>query len=233
MKPIVIIPARGGSKRIPRKNIKLMAGKPIIGYTIQNAIKSGLFERVFVSTDDPEIAEISKSFGAEVPFLRESSLSDDFATTGDVIADAIKKLGRKFETVEFICCIYPVTPLLKFERIAQAIERLQNEAWDYVFAGQIIPVALERSFRLDSTGALRIQNQNNFDTRTQDLSPPYFDAGQFYLGHRISWIDRKPILGSNSTIIKMNRFEAIDVDTLDDWDDMETLIELRLFMEGK
>jgi N-acylneuraminate cytidylyltransferase len=233
LKPIAIIPARGGSKRIPRKNIKMLLGKPIIGYAIENAISSGLFESVIVSTDDEEIAEISKSFGAEVPFFRTSELSDDFATTVDVIADTISNLGEKFDTDTLVCCIYPVTPLLRYERISQAITCLKNENWDYVFSGQLLPISLNRTFELNNSGVVKINNLDHVYTRTQDLSTSYYDAGQFYLGHRASWAQRKSIFGSNSTIIKMSKLEAIDVDTLDDWEDMETLVQLRKLLGGE
>jgi len=225
MDSIAIIPARGGSKRIPRKNIRELAGKPAIAYPIELAIKTGIFARVIVSTDDTEIAQIAKSSGAEVPFLRESKLSDDFTTTIDVIADAISKIDTV--GINYACCIYPVTPLLNIDRVIESYKILSENIWDYVFSACEFPTAIERAFRKNELGKVNFLNSNYVNTRTQDLSKSYYDSGQFYFGRLSAWKSKRPILTGNSTFIQLKKNEVLDIDEVEDWNLIENLLKLK------
>jgi len=225
MNSIAIIPARGGSKRIPKKNIRELAGKPAIAYPIELAIKSAIFGRVIVSTDDMEIAQIAQSYGAEVPFLREAKLSDDFTTTLDVIFDAISKIDT--EGINYVCCIYPVTPLLVLDRVLEGYKIISENTWDYVFTASEFPTAIERAFRKNHSGKVNFLDSNFVSTRTQDLAKTYYDSGQFYFGQLNSWQNKNPILTGNSTFIELNKNEVIDVDEVEDWYLVEKLLRLK------
>jgi pseudaminic acid cytidylyltransferase len=227
MSSIAVIPARGGSKRIPRKNVRLLNGKPAIAYSIQLAHSVGFFDRIIVSTDDPDIAKVSLEYGAEVPFLRSSNLSDDFTNTVDVIADAIKQiqnLGNKFN---FVCCIYPVTPLLRPNRVEQALEVLQSGKWDYVFPAIEFSSPIERGFKKLGSGLIEFAFPQFENTRTQDIDKTFHDAGQFYFGKAEAWLDRKSILNGQSTFIELEKNETLDIDDLEDWVLVEQLIRLK------
>ena len=225
MTSIAIIPARGGSKRIPRKNVRSLAGKPAIAYPIDLALKSGLFERVIVSTDDQEIASIALKFGAEIPFIRSTKLGDDFTTTVEVISDAVQKL--ELRSTQYVCCIYPVTPLLIEKRLEQAHELLKAGNWDYVFPACEYSTPIERSFRKNPSGKVDFLNSNYETTRTQDLEKTFYDAGQFYFGITEAWLNKVPILSGNSTFIELEKNETVDVDELADWDLVEFLLKAR------
>jgi pseudaminic acid cytidylyltransferase len=222
---IAVIPARGGSKRIPRKNIKELAGKPAIAYPIQLALSSDLFERVIVTTDDQEIAKVALEYGAEVPFVRSAELSDDYSTTLDVVADAIQKLNLK--DIEFLCCIYPVTPLLTISRIRQAAEILKSGSWDYVFPAIEYATPIERAFRKDLSGVIKFISPDFVSTRTQDLQKSFYDAGQFYFGRVKAWEMKAQVLNGNSTFIEMEKNEVIDIDEIQDWELASLLVQLR------
>jgi pseudaminic acid cytidylyltransferase len=217
MSSIAIIPARGGSKRIPRKNIKLLNGRPAIAYSIDLALSIGFFDRVIVSTDDPQIAEVSVDFGAEVPFVRSASLSDDFAITLDVIADATQQLRSLGGNFNYVCCLYPVTPLLKPKRVEQALEILQTGIWDYVFPAIEFPSPIERGFKKSPSGLIEFGFPEYANTRSQDIDKTFHDAGQFYFGKSEAWIEKKPILNGNSTFIQLDKNETLDIDDVDDW----------------
>jgi pseudaminic acid cytidylyltransferase len=224
MANIAIIPARGGSKRIPRKNVRSLYGKPAISYPIELAIRSGIFERIIVSTEDQEIAEVAIDFGAEVPFLREAKLSDDDATTLEVISDSAEKL--KLPDSDFICCIYPVTPLLELGRLLQAYEVLLNGTWDYVFPACEYTTPIERGFKRNSLGQVQFLVSEFISAKTQSIEKTYYDAGQFYFGKAQAWKNKLPLLDGNSTFIELGRHEVIDVDQEEDWNFVEKLMEL-------
>lgn len=226
MSTIAIIPARGGSKRILRKNVKLLAGKPAIAYPIELALNSGIFEQVIVSTDDAEIAEISRKYGAEVPFLRSPELSNDFTITVDVIADVAERLQDQGESFEYICCIYPVTPLLKVNRLKQALNTIESGKWDYVFPAIEFPAPIERGFKKGKSGLIEFDFPEFANTRTQDITKTFHDAGQFYFGKSEAWIEKKSILNGNSTFIELAKNETLDIDDLEDWELVEKLISL-------
>lgn len=221
---IAIIPARGGSKRIPRKNIQLLNGKPVIAYAIELALNLEFCNSVIVSTDDLEIANISKSFGATVPFIRSPELSGDYSTTMDVMADAINRIS--LNGIEFICCIYPVTPLLTEQVLTEAYNLLKRSDWDYVFPACAYETPLERAFRKDISGRVSYLKPEFVDTRTQDIEPSYFDAGQFYFGRKKAWRSKKPILNGNSTFIEFDQNQFIDVDNPKDWEKLVKLVNL-------
>jgi pseudaminic acid cytidylyltransferase len=226
MSAIAIIPARGGSKRIPRKNVRTLAGKPAIAYAIDLAHNSGIFERVIVSTDDAEIAEISRKYGAEVPYVRNSELSNDFAVTVDVIADAAQQLQHDDKSFDYICCIYPVTPLLELNRVKQALNMLETGRWDYVFPAIEFSSPIERAFKKGKSGLIEFSNPEFAKTRTQDIEKSFHDAGQFYFGTNEAWIEKRPILNGNSTFIELSKNETLDIDDLEDWVLVEKLLNL-------
>lgn len=221
-KAIAIIPARGGSKRIPRKNIKNFCGKPMIAYSIEAAINSGCFEQVIVSTDDSEIADIAKQYGAEVPYLRSAKLSDDYATTADVMADAVSRLNN--DEIEFICCIYATAPLLLSDDLIKGFSLLKdNEDADYTFSITEFAFPIQRALKLNNKAQISMFYPEYMSTRSQDLEEGWHDAGQFYWGTRNAWRDKKKIFGENSRGVKLPRIRVQDIDTFQDWEVAEFL----------
>lgn len=214
---IAIIPARGGSKRIPRKNIKQFAGKPMIGHAIDIARDSGLFDHILVSTDDDEIADIATSFGAEIPFRRPDSLADDLTPTVPVVAHAIdtcRELGWIFERV---CCIYPAVPFMQVDDLEASLRLLEeNQTIDYVFPVTAFPSAIQRALRRSADGRLHPFFGQNALTRTQDLESAYYDAGQFYWGSVDSWMSGK-IIHEHATGYVIPNWRVVDIDTAEDW----------------
>ena len=217
MSKLAIIPARGGSKRIPKKNIKHFLGKPIIAYTIENAINSKLFDEVMVSTDDDDIAEIAISYGAKVPFIRSEKNANDFATTIDVIKEVIlsyENLGRKFE---YASCIYPCTPLLSKERLEESFYLLEENNLDCVFPVIKYGFPIQRSVRLNDKGLLEMLQPEHLTTRSQDLEPSFHDAGQFYSFNVNNLISKQKLLTELTGHIEVSEMEAQDIDNLVDW----------------
>lgn len=222
---IAIIPARGGSKRIPRKNIKEFCGKPIIAYSIKAALKSNCFDRVIVSTDDHEIAEISQSYGAEIPFIRPKVVSDDFSTTIDVMQHAISEL--KLDTHNKICCLYATAPFLQIKDLAEAYSLLSDSSLDYVFSATEFSFPIQRALRIKNDGLIDMYQKDHINTRSQDLEKSYHDAGQFYFGHADSFIKGKPFfLDSQSRALLLPSYRVIDIDTEDDWKRAELMFKL-------
>jgi pseudaminic acid cytidylyltransferase len=226
MSAIAIIPARGGSKRILRKNVRLLAGIPAIAYPINLALNSGIFKRVIVTTDDSEIVSISRKYGAEVPFLRSAELSNDFAITVDVVADSVQRLRDGGESFDYVCCIYPVTPLLKENRIKEAFGTIASGTWDYVFPAIEFSSPIERGFKKGDSGLIEFSYPEFANTRTQDIPKTFHDAGQFYFGKSEAWLDKRSILNGNSTFIEMSKNETFDIDDLEDWALVEKLLKL-------
>lgn len=213
---IAIIPARGGSKRIPRKNIKDFCGRPMIEYSIRAALGSNIFDEVMVSTDDAEIADISRACGAQVPFMRSEKTSDDYATTNDVILEvleAYKKRGREFDIV---CCIYPTAPFITAETLREGVKMLKASS-----ASSIIPVIRfsfppQRGFVLKN-GYISPANAERFRARSQDLEPMYHECGLFYIASVADYLKNKSFLFSNSVPFIMKETEVQDIDTEEDW----------------
>lgn len=214
---IAIIPARGGSKRIPRKNIMHFNGKPMIAWSIEAAKSSRLFERIIVSTDDPEIAQVSKQFGAEVPFIRPAELSNDFASTTEVVAHATRWALNHGLDVKSVCCIYATAPFIREEDLKQGCEVLESGEWDYAFTATNFAAPIFRSFKETSQGGLEMFFPEHFLTRSQDLPLALHDAGQFYWGYPESWTQGKRIFGDRSKAIIIPRWRVQDIDTLEDW----------------
>lgn len=230
---IAVIPARGGSKRVPRKNVKLFHGLPIISYAIRAAQSCEQIDQVFVSTEDDEIAEIAKSFGAVVPWLRSQDLSDDFTSTVSVMQDAIIRLKGDFENIENVCCIYPATPLLKPIYLTQSLQILEENNWDFVISANRIESNPERYFQLGTLRQIKMLFPLNKDSRTQDLPVTYCDAGQFYWGHRSKWEIGRSILSNTSTIFEIPQGSAVDINTLEDWQRAESLFSLQKELQNE
>ena len=220
---IAVIPARGGSKRIPRKNIKTFNGKPMIAWSIEAAKSSGLFERIIVSTDDAEIAEVSKQFGAEVPFTRPAELSNDFAATTEVIAHAALWAIEQGLDLESVCCIYATAPFVQVEDIKRGCEALDSGDWDYAFTVTDFAAPIFRSFKQTEQGGLEMFFPEHFGARSQDLPVALHDAGQFYWGRPKAWIQGKRIFDNRSKPILIPRWRVQDIDTTEDWDRAEIL----------
>jgi N-acylneuraminate cytidylyltransferase len=220
---IAVIPARGGSKRIPRKNIRSFHGVPIIAYAINNAIKSRLFEKIFVSTDDEEIAEIALKYGASVPWIRPKEISDDFSTTNSVMKHAVENLRDRAEGVENVCCIYPTTPLLQPKFLKLGLECMSGGDWDYVIAGIRSQSPPERLFSIGPNNEVQMLFPEYEKTRTQDLMNHFQDAGQFYWGKTSSWEQELPIFTGHAAMVEIPSEYAVDIDTLEDWNYAEFL----------
>jgi pseudaminic acid cytidylyltransferase len=224
---IAIIPARGGSKRIPKKNIKHFLGKPIISYPIKQAIKSKLFDRVFVSTDDQEIAKISESYGAEIPFIRSDKLSDDFTPVTKVMSDAIKWMNKNNLYSENICCILPTTPCISAKDLINGFQKLtdKNKKWSYVFTASKNKISYFRSFKLNEDKSVKMIFPQKYNSRTQELADTYYDAGQFYWGKNEAWLSEQMTFDRYSTIIELESWKSQDIDTLKDWEELENLLK--------
>lgn len=214
---IAVIPARGGSKRIPRKNIREFAGQPMILFPIQCALRSGLFERVVVSTDDAEIAAIARRCGAEVPFMRPAELADDHTATVPVIAHAIAELRATGVEPSAVCCIYATAPFLDAADLLAGWQALQTGEWHYVFSATTFAFPVFRSFRRIEGGGVEMFFPEHFGTRSQDLPEALHDAGQFYWGQAQAWLDHRRIFERWSTVVRVPRWRVQDIDTEEDW----------------
>lgn len=217
MRKIAVITARGGSKRIPRKNIKEFCGKPILAYSIEAAIKSGIFDTVMVSTDDEEIAEVSKRYGAEVPFYRSEKTSGDFATTNDVLLEVIDEYEKRGEFYDVLCCIYPTAPFITAQKLVQGMEMLESSGAD-----TLIPVV---DFSYPPQRAMHIVNGNlepvypeNLDARSQDLEKHYHDVGQFYITKVEQYKITKKLMLGNIVPMVISELEVQDIDNQIDWE---------------
>ena len=216
MDNLCIIPARGGSKRIPKKNIRHFLGKPIISYSIEAAIKSQLFTEIMVSTDNEDIAEIAKKYGAKIPFIRSIENSGDLSTTYDVIEEVItkyKKNGRNFEN---ICCIYPCAPFVTKQKLDLALKTLIKNKFDAVIPIISYNFPIQRAFKLID-GRIEFFNPTHLNTRTQDLENSYHDAGQFYWMRTEKILKNKKIITKNCGSILIPEIEGQDIDTEKDW----------------
>ncbi len=218
---IAIIPARGGSKRIPRKNIKDFHGKPLIAYSIEKAVDSGLFEDVYVSTDDDEIAKVSQSYGAKV-IHRPKELADDFTGTQEVVKHALSVLERKYD---FCCTIYATAPLLQVNYLKEGFERLKDSNAKMAFSVTSMPFPIQRTFKITDDGRCEMFWKENFSKRSQDLEEAFQDAGQFYW-ERLDRESKDILFGSDSIPIVLPRYLVQDIDTLEDWKRAEKLYKL-------
>jgi N-acylneuraminate cytidylyltransferase len=217
---VAIIPARGGSKRIPRKNLKPFDGVPMIVRSIRTALDSGLFERVVVSTDDAEIAEVARAHGADVPFLRPAELADDFAGTAPVIVHALQQLPD----FDYACCVYATAPLLQTRYLRQGLALLeQHQDKSYAFSVCSFGFPVQRALTLDGQGALQALYPEFRNTRSQDLPEAFQDAGQFYWGRSEAWLRGEVMYSPSSLPVILPRHLVQDIDTLEDWKRAEYL----------
>ncbi|WP_131795707.1 pseudaminic acid cytidylyltransferase [Fluoribacter gormanii] len=213
---IAIIPARGGSKRIPRKNIKNFHGKPIIAYSIEAALRTNLFDKIMVSTDDQEIAAIANQYGAETPFIRPLEIADDYATTLDVIEHALNWLDSNDYYPKHLCCIYPTAPFLQKEYLEESYKLLTHDV-HYVFAATEYAYPVTRAFKLTENRTIQMLWPENYEQRSQDLDKIYHDAGMFYWGTYDAFKKKLPIFSQHSTPLLLPHYRVHDIDTLDDW----------------
>ena len=217
MKSLAIIPARGGSKRIPGKNIKNFLGLPIIAYSIKAALNSGIFDEVMVSTDDEEIAEIAKSFGASVPFMRSESTSNDYATTADVVTEVLSEYSDRGIEFDIIACIYATAPFITADRLKDAMHILINGKADSVFTCVEFSYPVLRSLVIDSKGYIGMKWPEFKNSRSQDLEKFYHDAGQFYMSTVEAFKKAKGFWGEKTVPVIMSELEVQDLDTPTDW----------------
>lgn len=215
---VALIPARGGSKRIPGKNILDFCGKPMIAWSIEAAWASGCFQRVIVSTDDQDIAAVAKEWGAEVPFLRPQELADDFTPTRAVINHAIREIAATQGLPGFVCCLYPTAPFVQATDISTGLETLMGAEADFAFTVTTFPHPIQRALRITAEGRLSMFFPENAGARSQDLEQAYHDAAQFYWGRAQAFLDDVPLFGETSVPIVLPRFRVQDIDTQEDWD---------------
>lgn len=224
MNSVAIIPARGGSKRIPRKNLKPFDGVPMIARSIQTAIDSGLFCEVVVSTDDEEIAELARTQGARVPFIRPAALADDFTGTAAVIAHALRTLSEQGDLFDYACCIYATAPLLQARFLQQGLQLLEEHPGkSFAFSVCDFGFPVQRALTVDEQGALAALYPEFRDTRSQDLPVAYQDAGQFYWGHSKAWLNGEVLYSPASLPVILPRYLVQDIDTPEDWKRAEYL----------
>jgi pseudaminic acid cytidylyltransferase len=229
---IAIIPARGGSKRIPRKNIKPFCGNPMIAWSIEAAKSSGLFEHIIVSTDDAEIADVARQWGAEVPFMRPEELANDHAGTTPVIAHATQWALDQGFNVAAVCCIYATAPFVQTDDLKRGWDALESGGWDYAFTVTDFAAPIFRSFKQTAEGGVEMFFPEHFDTRSQDLPVALHDAGQFYWGRPAAWLEGRRIFDRHSKPLVIPRWRVQDIDTQDDWERAEMLVPIIMERKG-
>lgn len=216
MKKIAIITARGGSKRIPRKNIKDFCGKPILAYSIEAALSSGIFDTVMVSTDDEEIAEIARKFGAEVPFYRSEKTANDYATTNDVLLEVLAEYEKRGEQYEMACCIYPTAPFVTAEKLQNAVNQLEKSDADTLIPVVAFSYPPQRAMVVEAD-RLVFKYPEYLDSRSQDLQPHYHDVGQFYVFRTEAFKRNQKLMVGNILPLIVSELEVQDIDNLVDW----------------
>jgi pseudaminic acid cytidylyltransferase len=214
---ICVIPARAGSRRIPRKNIKEFNGKPIIAYSIEAALKSNCFSQVIVSTDDDEIAEVAKKYGAHVPFVRPDELSNDYVGTIPVIKHTIEWMEDNNNYIENVCCLYATAPFIKSKIISKAYQQLKNSSADYCFSVTSFAFPIQRAIRIVQDNKVDMFYPEHFNTRSQDLEEACHDAGQFYWGKAQAFKAELPLFSEVATPYVLPRYLVQDIDTMEDW----------------
>ena len=222
---VAIVPARIGSKRIPKKNIKIFHGKPIIAYSIQAALETNLFGKVIVSTDSQELADIAISYGAEAPFIRPAELSDDFTGTDAVILHALNWLIKHGEDVQYVCCIYATAPFVSPEYIRKGLELLKNAKATSAFSVTTYPYPIYRSLKINENGRLKMIWPDYLNVRSQDLSEAYHDAGQFYWADAKKYLVERKFFSQDAVPVVLPRYLVQDIDTAEDWQRAEAMYE--------
>ncbi len=216
MNNVAIITARGGSKRIPRKNIKLFRGKPMIAYSIKTALDSGLFDMVMVSTEDEEIAEIAKQYGAEIPFIRSKKTADDYTGTAEVLLEVLNDLQKKTKQFDNTCCIYPTAPFITKQALEDSYNLLIDKQFDSVFPVCAFSYPIQRALQINDSKTSMVWPEN-LNKRSQDLPLRYHDAGQFYWINTAAFLREKKVFTQNSGSIILNELQVQDIDNETDW----------------
>jgi N-acylneuraminate cytidylyltransferase len=216
-KVVAIITARGGSKLIPRKNIKPFLGQPIIKYSIEAAIRSNLFSEVMVSTDDKEIAEISIKYGAKVPFFRSAKNSDDHTSTADVIVEVLLEYKERGKEFDYAFCIYPTAPFVTVAKLKEALQLLENSGADSVLPVTCFNYPIQRGLKIEKDGRLKMIWPENMNASSQDLIPVYHDCGQFYCLKVTNFLSQKKLFAENTRPIIVSELEVQDIDNEEDW----------------
>lgn len=214
---LCVIPARSGSKRIPRKNIKEFCGKPMIAWSIEAAISSDCFDRIVVSTDDDEIADVAKTYGADVPFMRPAVLADDYAGTTPVIAHAIQWHIDHDEKPDHVCCVYATAPFIQPEDINRGLDLLLSSEANFAFSVTSYAFPIQRAIRVTDNKRVEMFQPEHFSTRSQDLEEAWHDAGQFYWGNNLAWLEEKKLFSGNAAPVILPRHRVQDIDTQEDW----------------
>ena len=224
---ICLIPARGGSKRIPRKNIRDFCGKPMISWSILAAQESACFDQIIVSTEDEEITKLARQLGADTPFQRPHHLSDDLTTTSTVVRHAISWLQDRGQQITAVCCLYATAPLVQAQDIKYGLNLLSNVAHNrFVFAGTTYPFPIQRAVRIDpSSGLTSMWNPEYYQVRSQDLEPAFHDAGQFYWGRPKAWLETENLF-SCAKMVELPSWRVQDIDTEEDWIKAELLFKV-------
>jgi pseudaminic acid cytidylyltransferase len=223
---LAVIPARGGSKRIPRKNIKPFHGVPLLTRTIALVRGSNVFDRIVVSTDDDEIAAVATAAGADTPFKRPTELANDTAPTLPVIEHAVREMQEGGADPAFVCCVYPAAVLMRETDLALAYRQLREEKLDYVFTAAGYAYPIQRALRERGDGRCEMMWPEHRQTRSQDLEPAFHDAGQFYFGRRDAWLQQRPIFSPESRMLVVPHYRVQDIDTEEDWARAELIFEL-------
>ena len=231
MKALAVITARGGSKRIPRKNIKEFLGRPIIAYSIGAALQSGFFDEVMVSTDDKEIASIAESSGAKVPFMRSEKTSSDYATTLDVLTEVVEKYEELGQMFDYMCCIYPTAPFVTAKALGEAMDTLQRSGADGVIPVVKFSFPPQRAMILEN-GCLKAKWPENTQKRSQDLEAFYHDCGQFYCLNVKAFKEQKAIMMNNILPFYQEEMNVQDIDTITDWEIAEMKYRILHDMKG-
>lgn len=214
---VAIIPARGGSKRIPGKNIREFCGKPMIAWSIEAARAAKCFDTVLVSTDDNDIAAVAKAWGAEVPFLRPENLSDDFIGTSPVVRHALEWLNEQGQPAALACCLYATAPFVSTTDLLQGLTLLKERGASYAFSVTSFPYPIQRALRITESGGVAMFSPEYAGARSQDLEEAWHDAGQFYWGTAQAWLDKRPVFGERSVPVCLPRHRVQDIDTTEDW----------------
>jgi N-acylneuraminate cytidylyltransferase len=222
---LAVIPARGGSKRILRKNIREFYGKPMLVWSIEAALASECIDRVVVSTDDPEIAEIARSHGADVPFLRPSNLADDYTGTTAVVQHVVQQLATSGITPMQVCCLYATAPFVTCQDLRRGYELLVKSGAEYAFSVTTYSFPIQRALQLTKAGGVAMLQPEYAETRSQDLTDVYHDAGQFYWGTLNAWLNAKAIYAEHSVPVVLPRYRVQDIDTEEDWNRAALMFE--------
>lgn len=223
---IAVIPARGGSRRIPRKNIKPFCGKPMIAWSIEAAHASGCFDRVIVSTEDVEVSRVASEFGAEVPFKRPAKLADDFTGTLAVMKHAVDWCAAHGPVPEQVCCIYATAPFLQADDLRRGRNLLASEDCDYVFSVAPFEAPIQRALRVGPSGRVAMFQPECFSARSQDLEPAYHDAAQFYWGRFEAWRAERPMFSPSAVAVILAKDRVQDIDTPEDWTRAELMFRV-------